>query len=143
MQRRRYLRKLSLEESQKLFLEYPDVKQFNETDELITQDSLGRITAEPVFAKISSPHYHCSAMDGVAIRAEDSFKASTANPVRLGKDQFCILDTGDPIPAELNAVIMIENVVEIDEDTIEITAPAIPWQHVRMAGEDIVATELI
>ena len=143
MQRRRYLRKLSLEESQKLFLEYPDVKQFDKTDELITQDSLGRITAEPVFAKISSPHYHCSAMDGVAVRTEDTFEASTANPARLGKDQFCILDTGDPIPADLNAVIMIENVVEIDEDTIEITAPAIPWQHVRMAGEDIVATELI
>ncbi|MDQ1329652.1 MAG: molybdopterin molybdotransferase, partial [Candidatus Poribacteria bacterium] len=30
-----------------------------------------------------------------------------------------------------------------NEETIEITAPAIPWQHIRMAGEDIVATELI
>jgi putative molybdopterin biosynthesis protein len=143
MQRRRYLRKLSLEDAQNLFLEYPGVGKFDETEELRTQESLGRITAEPVFARISSPHYHCSAMDGVAIRAEDSFKASTSNPIRLGKDQFCILDTGDPIPAELNAVIMIENVVEINEETIEITAPAIPWQHIRMAGEDIVATELI
>jgi putative molybdopterin biosynthesis protein len=143
MQRRRYLRKLSLEDAQKLFLEYPGVGKFYEIEELRTQESLGRITAEPVFARISSPHYHCSAMDGVAVRAEDSFKASTSNPVQLGKDQFCILDTGDPMPAELNAVIMIENVVEINEETIEITAPAIPWQHIRMAGEDIVATELI
>jgi len=143
MQRRRYLRKLSLEDAQKLFLEYPGVGKFDETEELVTQESLGRITAEPVFARISSPHYHCSAMDGVCVKAEDTFKASTSNPVRLGKDQFCILDTGDPIPVELNAVIMIENVVEINEETIEITAPAIPWQHVRMAGEDIVATELI
>jgi len=143
MQRRRYLRKLSLEDAQKLFLEYPGIGKFDENEELITQESLGRITAEPVFARISSPHYHCSAMDGVCVRAEDTFKASTSNLVRLGKDQFCILDTGDPIPAELNAVIMIENVVEINEETIEITAPAIPWQHIRMAGEDIVATELI
>jgi len=143
MQRRRYLRKLSLEDAQRIFLEHNEIKVFNETEEILTQESLGRITAEPIFAKISSPHYHCSAMDGVAVKAEDTFEASTSNPVRLDKDQFCILDTGDPIPAELNAVIMIENVVEIDENTIEITAPAIPWQHVRMAGEDIVATELI
>jgi putative molybdopterin biosynthesis protein len=143
MQRRRYLRKSSLEEAQTIFLEYPGVGQYDKIEELPTQDSLGRIIAEPVFAVVSSPHYHCSAMDGVAVSAEDTFKASTANRVRLGKNQFCIVDTGDPIPQEFNSVIMIENVVEIDEDTIELTSPAIPWQHIRMAGEDIVATELI
>jgi putative molybdopterin biosynthesis protein len=142
MQRRRYLRKLSLEEAQRIFLENI-TKEYNKIEELSTQNALGRITAEPIFAKISSPHYHCSAMDGVSVRAEDTFSASTSNPVRLGKDQFCIVDTGDPIPTEFNAVIMIENVVEIDDDTIEITSSAIPWQHIRMAGEDIVATELI
>ncbi len=142
MQRRRYLRKLSLEEAQRIFLEHI-TKIYNKIEELVTQDALGRITAEPIFAKVSSPHYHCSAMDGVVVKAEDTFSASTATPVKLGKDQFTIVDTGDPIPAEFNAVIMIENVVEIDGETIEITAPAIPWEHIRMAGEDIVATELI
>ncbi|MFC1719254.1 molybdopterin biosynthesis protein, partial [Candidatus Poribacteria bacterium] len=100
-------------------------------------------TAEPVFAGVSSPHYHCSAMDGAAVIAEDTFGASTATPVQLGKGQFCIIDTGDPIPAEFNAVIMIEDVREVDADTIEIIAAAAPWQYIRMAGEDIVATELI
>lgn len=142
MQRKRYLRKLSLEEAQRIFFEH-NTKKFDKTEELPTQNSLGQITAEPVFAKISSPHYHCSAMDGIAVNAEDTFKASTITPVRLGKDQFTIVDTGDPIPPEFNAVIMIENVVEIDEEAIEINSPTIPWQHIRMAGEDIVATELI
>jgi putative molybdopterin biosynthesis protein len=143
MQRRRYLRKLPLEEAQRVFLDHQGIGQFAETEELAPRDSLGRITAEPVFARISSPHYHCSAMDGVAVRAEDTFGASTATPVRLGKEQFYVIDTGDPIPAEFNAVIMIEDVREVDEDTIEVIAAASPWQYIRMAGEDIVATELI
>lgn len=143
MQRRRYLKKLSLEEAQRIFLDYPNISRYDKIDEISTLNSLGRITAEPIFAIVSSPHYHCSAMDGVAVRADDTFSASTANPVRLGKDQFCIVNTGDPIPSDFNAVIMIEDIVEIDEDTIEIIDPAVPWQHIRMAGEDIVATELI
>jgi len=143
MQRRRYLRKSSLEEAQRLFLERPEVGQFGKTEELSPRDSLGRITAEPVFAGISSPHYHCSAMDGAAVIAEDTFGASAATPIQLGKGQFCIIDTGDPIPPEFNAVIMIEDVKEVDENTIEIIAAASPWQYIRMAGEDIVATELI
>jgi len=58
------------------------------------------------------------------------------------------VDTGDPIPDGFNAVIMIEDVNIMREhgtpgEHIEITAPATPWQHVRVIGEDIVATELI
>ncbi|MGB9597869.1 MAG: molybdenum cofactor synthesis domain-containing protein, partial [Candidatus Poribacteria bacterium] len=143
MQRKRYLRKLSLEEAQKIFLDYPDLARYDKIEEVSTIDSFGRITAEPIFAIISSPHYHCSAMDGVAVRADDTFSASTSNPIKLCKDQFCIVDTGDPIPSDFNAVIMIEDIVEIDDETIEITESAVPWQHIRMAGEDIVATELI
>jgi len=143
MQRRRYLKKTSLEEAQQTFLKHPAVGHFNKTEELSPRESLGRVTAEPVFAGVSSPHYHCSAMDGVAVTAEDTFGASTATPIQLGEGQFCIIDTGDPIPADFNAVIMIEDVREVDADTIEIMAAAAPWQYIRMAGEDIVATELI
>ncbi|MBD3182017.1 molybdopterin biosynthesis protein [Candidatus Poribacteria bacterium] len=143
MRRKRYLNKLSLKEAQKLFLEHADVGIFNKTENLSPRESLGRITAEPVFARISSPHYHCSAMDGIAVLAEDTFGASTATPLRLSKEQFVIIDTGDPVPPDFNAVIMIEKVREVDENTIEILSAAAPWQYIRMAGEDIVATELI
>jgi len=34
--------------------------------------SLGRITGEAVFAKMSSPFYHASAMDGYAVRFTDT-----------------------------------------------------------------------
>ncbi|MEW6214333.1 MAG: molybdopterin biosynthesis protein [Nitrospirota bacterium] len=139
-------------------------------------DSLGRVTAEAVIAKISSPFYHSSAMDGYAVKFADTFGASETNPKRLKiGEQAVYVDTGDPMPDGFNAVIMIEevNIVSnqqsavsnqqsvvskkekdgnsslkadsylLNADFIEIIAPATPWQHVRVIGEDIVATELI
>ena len=45
--------------------------------------ALGRVTAAPVWAKISSPHYHAAAMDGYAVRAEETRGASESNPLLL------------------------------------------------------------
>lgn len=106
-------------------------------------DSLGRITAEAVIAKTSSPSFHSSAMDGYAVKASDTFGATETNPKRLklGK-QAIYVDTGEPIPDGFNAVIMIED-VNVVGDYVEVIAPVTPWQHVRVIGEDIVATELI
>ena len=107
-------------------------------------DALGRITSEAVIAKISSPFYHSAAMDGYAVRFIDTFGASETRPRRLGvPSQAIAIDTGDPIPDGFDAVIMIEDVEKISEAEIEILKPATPWQHVRLVGEDIVATELI
>lgn len=107
-------------------------------------DALGRITAEPVFARISSPHYHASAMDGIAVRAADTFGASETSPVRLiiGRQAF-LVDTGDPLPEGCDAVIMIEQVHRTAADEVEIIAGAAPWQYIRPLGEDMVATEMI
>lgn len=111
-------------------------------------DSLGRITAEAVFAKLSSPFYHSSAMDGYAVRFAETFGASESDPrrLRLGEEAVYV-DTGDPLPDGFNAVIMIEDINVIEgsqgQGHIEIIKPAAPWQHVRVIGEDIVSTELI
>ncbi len=126
------------------------------------KDTLGRITAEAIIAKISSPFYHSSAMDGYAVRFVDTFGASETSPKRLRtEEQAVYVDTGDPMPDGFNAVIMIEDVNIIrnaecgmrnadysefrnpKSDFIEIISPATPWQNVRVIGEDIVATELI
>jgi len=107
-------------------------------------DALGRITSEAVIAKISSPFYHSAAMDGYAVRFIDTFGSSETRPRRLNVPlQAIAIDTGDPMPDGYDAVIMIEDVEKISEDQIEILRPATPWQHVRLVGEDIVATELI
>jgi putative molybdopterin biosynthesis protein len=107
-------------------------------------EALGRVTAEPVWAKISSPHYHASAMDGYAVRAADTLGATETRPVRLRvPEQALPVNTGAPFGEQYDAVIMIENTQPVGEDQIEIRAPVAPWQHVRMMGEDMVATELI
>ncbi len=128
-------------------------------------DSLCRVTAEAVTAKISSPFYHSSAMDGYAVRFAETFGSSERAPKRLRiGEQAVYVDTGDPMPDGFNAVVMIEDVNIVkgqqssppdprcakegkergcDSEYIEIISPATPWQHVRVIGEDIVATELI
>jgi putative molybdopterin biosynthesis protein len=107
-------------------------------------EAVGRVTAEPIWAKISSPHYHAAAMDGYAVRAADTMGATETRPVRLDiPAQAVPVNTGAPLPAETNAVIMIEQTQPVGDDSIEIRAPVAPWSHVRMMGEDMVATELV
>jgi putative molybdopterin biosynthesis protein len=107
-------------------------------------EALGRVTAEPVWARLSSPHYHAAAMDGAAVRAEDTTGASETAPVRLRLGpQATWVDTGDPLPPGANAVVMIEHLETIGDHEIELMAPVAPWQHVRAMGEDMVATELV
>lgn len=106
-------------------------------------DSLDRITAEPVFAMRSSPSYNAAAMDGIAVHFNDLTGASEANPLRLSNDRFIPVNTGNAIPKGFNAVVMIEDVHYLSETEVELHMAATPWQHVRTIGEDIVATELI
>jgi len=105
-------------------------------------DALHRVTAEPIWARLSSPHYHSSAMDGYAVAAADTTHATETQPVTLSSAQAVPVNTGAPLPQGCNAVIMIEDVQHL-EDGISITAPVAPWQHVRMMGEDMMATELV
>lgn len=144
-----YLENTPLEEALRLWHARMDAEGVRPlaAEEVPVQDSLGRVTAGPVFAKISSPFYHAAAMDGYAVRFIDSFGASEASPkqLRLGTGAVPV-DTGDPLPDGFNAVIMIEDVNVItlqQQEYIEILKPATPWQHVRVIGEDIVCTELI
>ena len=107
-------------------------------------EALGRVTAEPVRANLSSPHFHCAAMDGYAVSAADTVSARETQPqaLHLGSQAYPV-NTGDPLPESTNAVIMIENTNQPDESTILIYAAAAPWQHVRLMGEDMVATETV
>ncbi|MBI5142403.1 MAG: molybdopterin biosynthesis protein [Nitrospirae bacterium] len=107
-------------------------------------DSLGRVTAEAVFAPRSSPFYNAAAMDGIAVSFASAAGASEAAPVRLREgDEYVCVNTGRPIPDGFDAVIMIEDVHRAGPGVVEIIEPVTPWKHIRPIGEDIVATELI
>jgi len=113
-------------------------------EELSVDDALGRITAMPVYAPNSSPFYNAAAMDGIAVRFADTIGASEVKPLRLMPvSQYVYVNTGNVLPEGFDAVIMIEDVQELDDGRAEIVAPTTPWKHVRTIGEDIVATELI
>ena len=155
----------------------------------------GRVTAAAVWARLSSPHYHAAAMDGYAVRAEDTVGATEGGPItfvvetegrgsggaeeqrgRGAEEQRSggaeesphhpsasaplhpitsaphlphsqPINTGHPLPAWANAVIMIEHVQHVTlpdgRAGIEVRAPVPPWQYVRSMGEDMVATELV
>ncbi|MCL5992878.1 MAG: molybdopterin biosynthesis protein [Firmicutes bacterium] len=139
--RRRYLHNTPVAEAKNLFLG----RQWGLTQEEIlpVAAAVGRVTAKAVFAKMSSPHYHAAAMDGVAVRAVDTRGASETFPKRLllGEQAFPV-DTGNALPSGCDAVIMAEDIFEHGE-VIEIMAAVAPWQHVRPIGEDIVATEML
>jgi putative molybdopterin biosynthesis protein len=115
----------------------------------------GRVLSEAVWARISSPHYHASAMDGWAVRSLETAGAMPNSPVSLKVgEQAAYVDTGDPLPEWADSVIPIENVEPLDEskhtavnprrpEAIRIRSAVTPWSHVRALGEDIVATQLV
>ncbi len=147
LERQRYLQDVPREEALSLYLERLDAMGALEPGrpERIPADrAVGRVTAAPVLARISSPHYHSSAMDGIAVNAGSTFGANETRPVCLvlGTEAF-VVDTGDPLPEGCNAVIMIEDLHFADDRTVEIIAPVVPWQHVRTVGEDFVETDMV
>lgn len=115
-----------------------------ETERVPVPKARGRVTAEPVYARLSMPAFPASAMDGIAVRAERTRAAGPDRPLRLKEGvDYHPVNTGDPLPKETDAVIMIERIRRIDERTVEIREPAIPWKHVRSVGEDVVQGEMI
>jgi putative molybdopterin biosynthesis protein len=104
--------------------------------------AIGRVTAEAVWARRSSPDYDTAAMDGIAVRAPATVGASPTTPLLLDPDDFATVDTGDPLPDGFDAVIMRED-VHLNGAKAELQAAAAPYQHVRSIGEDVSATELL
>lgn len=106
----------------------------------VTTGAVGRITAEPIFARFSVPAIHISAMDGIAVRSADTVGASEQNPVTL--PDAARVNTGNIVPPEYDAVVMIED-VWVDGETYTVRKPVSAWQHIRPVGEDIGESEMI
>ncbi|MCD4672073.1 MAG: molybdopterin biosynthesis protein, partial [Anaerolineaceae bacterium] len=121
----------------------------------LDENACGRVLAAPIWAELSSPHYHAAAMDGYAVRSAETSGAMPNNPITLETPyQAAYVDTGDPMPEWTDAVIPIEDIEPLNADgslaadprapdMIRIRAALPPWQYVRPLGEDIVATQLV
>ncbi len=144
MKRHVYLAMKTLEEAKEIFFSRFRSDQRTGAEEIPAEQAQDRVTAEPIFAKMSAPFYHSAAMDGIVIRAASTYGTTEKRPktLKIGRDALWI-NTGQAIPDGFDAVIMVEKVSQLNEEEVEIRSPAYPWQHVRKVGEDIVATQLL
>ncbi len=144
MARTVYIKNTPWEQALALFLKkLEEYSYFTlETETVEVWSSLDRILAAPAYARRSSPHYPASAMDGIAVRAADTYGASEINPIRLDNDKYIEVDTGDYVPQIFDAVVMIED-VNYEQGQAVLIKPAVPWQHIRSVGEDLVAMNMI
>ena len=105
-------------------------------------DAAGRVTAEPVWARSSSPPFDAAGMDGIAVRAADTLGAGETTPLYLDPDTYDVVDTGDPMPDGRDAVVMREH-VHYSGGSAELRTAVPPYQHVRSIGEDVSTAELL
>ncbi len=140
--RKVYLNNIPRKEASDIFLSQAGIPRREEY--LAVSKAAGRVTAGAVFARLSMPGYHAAAMDGIAVKAENTFSATDQTPLLLKEGEtFVFVDTGNPLPTGYDAVIKIEDIHQLPDGNAEILEPATPWQHVRAVGEDVVAGELI
>ncbi len=144
MKRNVYIENTPLEQAIELFMGQLEKRGYlkTETETVDVLGSVDRILCSAVTARRSSPHYTASAMDGIAVKAADTYGANESSPVTLNKNQYMEVDTGEYVPKSFDAVIMIEDINYLGEQ-VEIIKPAVPWQHIRSVGEDLVAMDMI
>lgn len=111
----------------------------------------GRILAEPVFARVDLPPFPSSAMDGFAVRAEDTpgtlpitarVAAGRPAPGPLVEGTAVAIATGGVVPEGADAIVPVEQVVEHDA-RVEIGVRAEIAAHIRPRGGDVRAGELV
>ncbi len=142
--RHNYLNNTPLNEAKENYLSHLAANNFTyDTEQIASAQASGRILSEAVYAKICSPHYNASAMDGIAVKAADTYGASENAPVILTKDQYTVVDTGDPVPDFCDAVVMVEDVTELENGDVKLFSAVHPWQNVRQVGEDICMGDMI
>lgn len=106
--------------------------------------ALGRVLAESVIAVENLPRFDRSAVDGYAVRAEDTVGASQFKPKAIKVAEHGIVSegqakqvwTGNAIPKDANAVVMLENIKRVREK-IEVWVPLTPGENVSRKGEDV------
>jgi len=104
-------------------------------------DAVGKTLAEPVYAQFSVPEIALGAVDGFAVLSHDTIDASFDNPVYLTSWKRC--NTGNPVPAEFNAVIRVESSTIDKSGRLKVTSPITANKNVRLPGEDACAGEMI
>ncbi|MBW2092130.1 MAG: molybdopterin molybdotransferase MoeA, partial [Deltaproteobacteria bacterium] len=124
-----------------------------DAEQVPLDQAVSRVIAQAVVAKEDIPQFDRSAMDGYAVRAQDTFGATEALPalfdivgeVSMGQPpdfeiapgQAARVWTGGMIPQGSDAVVMVEYARLVDEKTVELAKATAPYEHVIRRGEDV------
>ncbi len=143
------------QEARRLLLDTPPV----ETEKIGTIQARGRVVAEDLYSRVDLPHFHRAAMDGYAVKAEDTFGAGTSLPAylklvgtvemgkevtqTLGKGEAMRISTGGMLPPESDGVVMVEYTEEVANQRVEVQRGVSPWQNTIQIGDDIKKGELV
>ncbi len=146
-----FTRYTKLDEALRRYLEVLNLHTL-EDEEIPTIGGQDRVLAEDITAEIDIPHFDRSAVDGYAVRAEDTYGASTTNPIVLnlvgtveigavptvdvGRLEAVRVATGAPMPKGADSVVMQEY-VEVDGGRVEVYRPTTPGDNVSKRGEDV------
>ncbi|MEM2808981.1 MAG: molybdopterin biosynthesis protein [Candidatus Methanomethylicia archaeon] len=147
----------SIDEALKSIEENIEIKPIG-IEEVDLKDAVGRILAEDIIADIDLPPFDRAAMDGYAVKAEDTYKANEEEPVKLrviGKiesgeepilelesGQAIEISTGAPIPFGANAVVMVEY-THRENDHVMIYKPVTIGENIVQSGSDLMIGETI
>ncbi len=116
-------------------------------------EALNRTLAEDIISEVDIPPFDRAAMDGFAVRAEDTFGASPENPITLQiigsieigdvpssavREGTAIrISTGAPMPEGADAVVMIEHAEMITDEMLHVMQSVSPNKNVAKKGEDV------
>jgi len=128
------------------------ITPINRTELIQIEKASNRILAKDVVANMSVPPFDRAAMDGYAVRADETIGASSLKPRKLkltevlhagastnralDKGECIQVATGSPIPEGADAVVMVE-FTERHGNTIDISKPVYPRANISPKGEDI------
>ncbi|ABN56981.1 MULTISPECIES: molybdopterin-binding protein [Methanoculleus] len=103
-------------------------------------EAVGRVTAEPLYAGYSVPMADIAKFDGYAVKSGATRGAQDQRPLPLAG--YTRVNTGEVLPQPFDAVVMIEDTWD-EGGTPWIRKSAAFGQHIRRAGEDVRAGELV
>ena len=133
----------NVDEALSIFLKALKPKRLSSVS-ISIEEALGRVTAKNITAPTDLPSFDRSAVDGYAVRAQDTFEASQFKPKTLqlinessvSEGQAKQVWTGNPLPKGADAVIMLEHTRAM-KDKIKVIATLTPGENVSKRGEDI------
>ncbi|MEL5897853.1 gephyrin-like molybdotransferase Glp [Clostridium sporogenes] len=147
-----FFKVVSVEEARKRLIDnFPNFKLKVEEVEIL--NSVDRVLAQDVLSDVDVPQFSRSTVDGYAINSLDSHGASESMPtfldligeVRMGEKTDIVVSsgmavyvpTGGMLPEGADAVVMIEHVEKLDEDTIAVYKPVSNGENLILKGDDI------